>query len=125
MKGLQMATDSRNRARLRGMNLFAVVLEELAEQVGGEFSTEELMIAAQHLIELSKNDYAVTSEPERASRPNYYSTDVLTAFETKQLQILRHEAHAVDSLDHNLIPIEIIASIKRLSSGIDEMRWEF
>lgn len=108
----------------RGFNLFAAVLDELVSKVEGDFSTEELMQAAQYLVALSKQDYVVKLEAERAARPNYYSLDVFDAFRWKQSQIMCFEQCPIDISDADECSIEVRDAIRRITLSHDELRWE-
>ena len=111
-------------AKPRGFNLFAAVLDELVSKIEGDFSTEELMLAAQYLVALSKNDYVNKSEPDRGARPNYYSLDVCDAFRLKQSQIMCFEQAPIDILDEDEFSSETLDVIRRLTLSFDEMKWE-
>ncbi len=78
---------------LRGFRLFSAVYAELEKHAGGEFSTAELMQAAQALIELAKNDYAVKGDRLDASQhSNYYTYDLALAFAQHAWKIACYEA---------------------------------
>jgi ribosomal protein L40E len=60
-------------SRLRGVRLFGVVFSELSKHLGTEFSTAQLMQAAQQLIDISKAEYVGIPYKEVAERAGYYS----------------------------------------------------
>jgi hypothetical protein len=55
-------------SRLRGIGLFAAVFDELSNRLGKEFSTAELMQAAQRLIDVSKAEYIPNPYKDVAER---------------------------------------------------------
>jgi hypothetical protein len=89
--------------KLRGVNLLAAVFGELQDLVPeGSISTEELLSAAQKLIELSRNEYIAKPDREPSLSSTYFSHEVTLAFEKFQLQILQNE-NRIQS-DHDLGP---------------------
>ncbi len=78
--------------KLRGISLFAAVFGELSQELPeGAVSTEELLQAAQKLIDLSKRDYVTTADRDARHHHGYYSYDLCTAFEKFQWRILESE----------------------------------
>jgi hypothetical protein len=78
--------------KLRGMKLLAAVFGELQDLVPeGSISTEELLSAAQSLIELSRNEYIATPDLKLSSYSGYFSHELTVAFEKYQMRILRNE----------------------------------
>lgn len=78
--------------KLRGVNLLAAVFGELQDLVpAGTISTEELLSAAQRLIDLSRNEYIAQPDREPSFSSTYFSHEITLAFEKYQLQILRTE----------------------------------
>lgn len=63
------------------------VFEELSREVGDDFSSAELMEAAQTLIKFSKEEY-VSVHSENAGSAHYFSHDVATAMHTMGFRIL-------------------------------------
>lgn len=53
--------------------------EELADNIPEEFSTGELMAAADVLIKLSRDEYVPVKHTDYGSKPNYFSYAVDTA----------------------------------------------
>lgn len=91
----------RNGAKLRGIPLLSAVFRELKTQLpAGVFSDEELLEAAQKYIDLVKSDYANEPDHEPRTYHEYYSCDVVTAFDCYQGRISENEmfAHSEDSL---------------------------
>ncbi len=81
-----------NEKKLRGVALLSAVFGELSQQLPeGIVSTEELLGAAQKLIELSKRDYVTDSHPEGQRYHGYFSYDLCTAFDKFQGRILETE----------------------------------
>lgn len=79
--------------KLRGVSLLAAVFGELQDLVPeGSISTEELLSAAQRLIELSRNEYIAKPDREPSLTSGYFSHELTMAFEKYQLQIFRNEA---------------------------------
>lgn len=64
------------------------------------FSDEELLEAAQKYIDLAKSDYVTEQYHEPRTYHEYYSCDVVTAFDCYQGRICENEmlAHHDDSL---------------------------
>ncbi len=78
--------------KLRRMDLLAAVFGELQDLVPeGSISTEELLSAAQRLIELSRNEYIAKPDREPSLSSTYFSHELTLAFDKFQLQILRNE----------------------------------
>lgn len=78
--------------KLKRIDLLAAVFGELQELIpDGTITTEELLQAAQSLIDLSKNEYIAKQDTEPAIRSNYFSHDVSIAFLKYQSQIIKNE----------------------------------
>ncbi|MFC6638121.1 hypothetical protein GV827_14250 [Sulfitobacter sp. JBTF-M27] len=81
-----------NTSKLRGMSLLSAVFGELSQQLPEAIiGTEELLGAAQKLIELSKREYATDLHPDERRHPGYYSYNLCTAFDKFQGRILETE----------------------------------
>lgn len=82
----------KTKQKLRGVSLLSAVFGELSKQLpDGIVSTEELLGAAQKLIELSKREYVTDGHPEERRHQGYYSYDLCTAFDKFQGLILETE----------------------------------
>lgn len=57
----------------------------------GEISSEELLFAAQKLIELSRREYVTKKHKDQKQRPNYFVHEVDVALETKSAAIVKTE----------------------------------
>jgi len=78
--------------KLRGVSLLSAVFGELSQQLpDGIVSTEELLGAAQKLIEWSKREYVTDGHLEERRHQGYYSYDLCTAFDKFQGRILETE----------------------------------
>lgn len=77
--------------QLRGPSLFAFIYDELSRELGDEFSTEELLQAANALIKLSRHEYIERVPPGEKDRPDYRTDDICHAFENRTWQILKNE----------------------------------
>ena len=78
--------------KLRGMSLLSAIFGELSQSVPeGTVATEELLGAAQKLIELSKKEYVTNTHSDGQRHSGYYSYDLCTAFDKFQGRILEME----------------------------------
>lgn len=78
--------------KLRGISLLTAVYDELSQQVPeNSVGTEELLGAAQTLIDLSKKEYMPNAHFDERRYHGYYSCDVYTAFDKYQGRILENE----------------------------------
>lgn len=109
----------------RGFTQFALVFDELTKTLGEEFSTAELMSAAQQLIALSKQEYVVEVVKAAGDRPNYYSHAVDFAINNKQSQIAVFEQISVNTVDNDGFTAESMANYRRMVLSMDDMIWEF
>lgn len=82
----------KTKQKLRGVSLLSAVFGELSQQLpDGIVSTEELLGAAQKLIELSRREYVTDAHPDERRHQGYYSYDLCTAFDKFQERILETE----------------------------------
>lgn len=72
--------------------MLAQVYAELRNHLGSEFSTQQVLLAAQNIIDLWFQ-YQESGNDEPKEKPTYYSDDVFTAFERRTWQILSREAY--------------------------------
>jgi len=88
-----LATTKNRGVRARGTALLSAVYGELSQNLSdSEIPTEELLEAAQKLIELSKRDYVTDAHADGQTRAGYYSYDLCTAFDAYQGRILENES---------------------------------
>lgn len=101
--------------KLRGVGLLASVFAELRDAVPeGSITTEELLAAAQSLIELSKNDYISKPDREPSRSSDYFSHELTLAFERYQARILKTECSI--QYEHEL-SLEGRCRLKRILKG--------
>jgi hypothetical protein len=62
--------------RRGGLRLLLQVYSELEAGLGEDFSVDELLLAAQTLIEVTDEEYALGIVDDGVERPNYYTHDV-------------------------------------------------
>ncbi|WP_143005111.1 hypothetical protein [Billgrantia gudaonensis] len=64
------------------------VFDELSREVGDEFTSAELMEAAQTLIKISQEEYVSIRHSENAGSSHYFAHNVVSAMENMGFQIL-------------------------------------
>ena len=111
--------------QLRGIGLIGAVFNELSKRLGTEFSTAELMLAAQQLIDISKAEYVGIPYKDVAERAGYYSWDLVRAFTSHQWQIAEVETNRMDHCDVDEFAPESYETAKLLLQGRNERTWEF
>lgn len=77
--------------RLSRTDLFALVFFELSEAVGDEWSSRQLMEAAEQIVRLTENDFGLNEEPVQRSYANYYTYDTADAICSRCWQIACRE----------------------------------
>jgi hypothetical protein len=113
-------------SRLRGIGLFAAIFDELSNQLGKEFSTAELMQAAQRLIDISKSEYVPKTYKDVAERAGYYSWDLVRAFGSDNpWRIAGIETSRLDHCDVDEFSSEESQNAKLILEGWNERKWEF
>jgi len=112
-------------AKPRGISLFAFVFDELSHQLGKEFSTAELMQAAQRLIEISKQEYIEKNPENQTRRSTFYSMDLTSAFASHPWQIAFSDTQRLSHCDHEEYSPETMENAKILLQGAGELSWEF
>lgn len=110
---------------LKGLKLFSAVFAELTQELGKEFTTAELMQAAQALIEFSKQDYIVKDDRESPARTGYYSMEVWRALERSAWRIAIIESIYCFHCDDGDIKGEASEILKHLLQGERREQWEF
>ena len=110
---------------LRGVRLLGAVLNELSKHLGKDFSTAQLMQAAQQLIDISKAEYIGIPYKDVAERAGYYSWDLVRAFTSHQWQIAEVETNRMDHCDVDEFAPESYETAKLLLQGRNERTWEF
>lgn len=111
--------------QLRGIGLIGAVFNVLSKQLGTEYSTAELMLAAQQLIDISKAEYVGIPYKEATERAGYYSWDLVSAFASHQWQIARVETNRMDHCDTDEFSPESFENARLLLQGWNERTWEF
>lgn len=85
-------------AKLRGIPLLAKVFRELKNQLpAGVIGDEELLEAAQKFIDLAKAEYISEQQHQPRTYHEYFSCDVVTAFDSFQMRICLSESAAQNS----------------------------
>jgi hypothetical protein len=125
-----LSTDSvpspESTSKLRGIGLFGAVFDELSNQLGKEFSTAELMQAAQRLIDISKSEYVPKIYRDVAERAGYYSWDLVRAFGSDNpWRIAGIETSRLDHCDVDEFSSEESQNAKLILEGWNERNWEF
>jgi hypothetical protein len=110
---------------LRGIKLFSAVFDELSKHLGKEFSSAELMRAAQQLVDLSKDEYVGVIHKDGSERANYYTWDLVRAFISNPWQIASVETHRIDHCDSDEFTPETFQNAKLMLQGWGERTWEF
>jgi hypothetical protein len=108
---------------LRGIGLISAVFDELSSHLGKDFSTAELMRAAQTLIDISKTEYVPNPYKEPVERAGYFSWDVVRAFD-QCWYVTDAEISRTEHFEDTLSP-ETLECARRLQQGWQELQWEF
>jgi hypothetical protein len=111
--------------KLTGIKLLASVFDELSKHAGEDFSTEQLLEAAQHLIKISKGEYIDRVSRARESRPYYFTLDLNTAYELHQAQILCFETPRMFHCDCSERSAEESEWFREINLSLNERDWEF
>lgn len=84
--------------KLRGITLLGEIFGEIYSQLEGieDVDPEDLLLAAQELIALSKREYVTNKHPDPRSPVEYYSCEVDAAFRSFQGRIWENEAKTMD-----------------------------
>lgn len=109
---------------LRGVTLFGAVFHELSAQLGAEFSSAELMKAAQLLIDVSSTEYVSNPYKDPAERAGYYTWDLVRAFE-RPWHVTELETYRMEHCDLEEYSRETMESARLLQLGWHERRWDF
>lgn len=91
--------------------------EELADNVPEEFSTEELMAAADVLIKLSRDEYVPVSHTDYGSKPNYFSHAVDVAIRQFPYTVLCQEWKMLTESTESRVAV-----VNRLLQNNDDQR---
>ena len=79
--------------KLLGINLLQAIKTELGDALKGqEISEMDLFLAAQQLIDISRNEYIEPDFRDQAHRAEYFTHAVDTAFAKMQSSVWRNEA---------------------------------
>lgn len=101
---------SQKSKKLRGSQLVAHIFSELRHELGNEFSTEELLQAAESLISLSREEYIPKTVETEKERSDYRNDDVCHAFERRMWEMLRQEIRD-DSLEDDRLATDFEARL--------------
>lgn len=91
--------------------------EELADNIPEEFSTEELMTAADVLIKLSRDEYVPVKHTDYGSTPNYFSHAVDTAIRQFPYTVLCQEMKMLTESTETRVDV-----VNRLLQNHDDKR---
>lgn len=120
------AVDSRSHEpKLRGIGLIGAVFDVLSRQLGAEYTTAELMLAAQQLIDISKAEYVGVVHKDTGEKAGYYSWDLVRAFSSHPWQIAGVETQLMDHCDTDEFSPESFEAAKCLIEGRGERTWDF
>jgi hypothetical protein len=112
------------RRSLRGVALLGAVFDELSAQLGKEFSTAELMGAAQLLIDVSKAEYVANPYKDPVERAGYFSWDLVRAF-ANAWHVADVETYRMEHCDLDELSAETLDCARHLQQGWQEPAWEF
>jgi hypothetical protein len=107
------------------MPLLVAIFDELSTQLGQEFSTAELMQAAQGLVELSKQEFLVKHEQAQGRRSTFYSMDLVTAFDSHIWRIATSDTSRLSHCDFDEFSPETLQNATLVLQGAHERLWEF
>jgi hypothetical protein len=93
------SSSSKNSPRARGLDLLRQVYDELYANLGDEFSAAELLQAAQTLIDVTNEEYGLSTYQDAQVHPGYYSFEVDKMLQVREWWILKTERSAEDSDD--------------------------
>jgi hypothetical protein len=93
------SSSSKNSPRARGLDLLRQVYDELYANLGDEFSAAELLQAAQTLIDVTNEEYGLSSYQDGQVHPGYYSFEVDKMLQAREWWILKTERSSDDSDD--------------------------
>ena len=88
--------DASSRKKAKGLELLKQVYGELYFQLGEDYSAEELLRAAQTLIDISKDEYGPVDLSENRINAGYFSRDVDTMINLNSWLILSRESKLND-----------------------------
>lgn len=120
-----LSVSVRSESAHRGIELLSAVYAELAKHLEKTVSTADLLVAAQRLIDLSKNDFVRKEQKHPVDRPGYYSWDLVRAFSNSNPWLITEvETAKFDHCDVEEHSPETYQSIKLLVQGWYERRWD-
>ena len=96
--------------KLRGSTLVAHVFSELRHELGDEFSTEELLQAAESLISLSRDEYISQALETETEKSDYRNDNVCRSFERRLWEMLRQEIRD-DSIEDDRLSTDFEAKV--------------
>ena len=115
---------SRKPPQIRGVKLLSIVFAELSAQLGKEFSSAQLLLAAQQLIELSKSEYVGNAPADPTERAGYYSWDLVRAF-NHAWHVAGVETYRMEHCDVEESSPEASQNLRLIQQGWGERTWEF
>lgn len=118
------ALSNRVAASPRGVALLGIVFDELSAQLGDEFSSAELMKAAQLLIDVSSAEYVSNPYKDPVDRAGYFSWDLVRAFKSPW-HVSEVETYRLEHCDLDELSLETIENARLLQQGWHEHKWEF
>jgi len=117
-------SNAHSRRSLRGVALLGAVFDELSAQLGTEFSTAELMGAAQMLIDVSKAEYVANPYKDPVERAGYFSWNLVRAF-ADAWRVAEVETYRMEHCDLDELSPETTECARRLQQGWQEAIWDF
>lgn len=105
--------------KLTQNQLFAAILIELCEALGGALSTEQLIEAASQLTKLIEKDFGLNEPIDRAYKANYFTHDTFSAIQTMGWLILSAEL-GIEHLDDEILNPQFLRNrLRDLGVGYD------
>jgi hypothetical protein len=118
------ATIAKSNRTPRGIGLLGAIFDELSVQLGEEFSSAELMRAAQLLIDTSKSEYVANPYKDPVDRAGYFSWDLVRAFR-QAWHVAEVETYKMEHCYLEDLSLETMESARLLQQGWHEPMWEF
>ena len=110
---------------LRGAALFAAVYDEISKAVGKEFSSVQLLQAANELIKISKEEYVDKVAREPAAKPYYYTHSVDSAFFKRPWKVVEEELKTMGASEDSDISAEALARFRLINLSIKDSDWDY
>ena len=110
----------------KGLRLVLLVYEELSRHAGENISSAELLQAAQHLIDLSKEEYVEINGRTAGPAPNYFSQDTWNALIQMPWRVASIENWLANGTwNDGELSGETALELRLLCAGFHERIWEF